>query len=58
LHIYLHAAQETAAVIAKEFARAIETFEERLLSVENNVQKEIMAIKEVATELKETHTNK
>lgn len=36
----------------QEFARAIEGFEERLVSVETSVQKEIMAIKTIAETLK------
>ena len=35
----------------QEFARAIEGFEERLVSVENNVHKEISAIKSIAETL-------
>jgi hypothetical protein len=35
----------------QEFARAIEGFEERLLSIENNVHKEITAIKSIAESL-------
>uniref|UniRef100_A0A7S0XDF2 Uncharacterized protein n=1 Tax=Chromulina nebulosa TaxID=96789 RepID=A0A7S0XDF2_9STRA len=46
------AAHEKAADIAKEFAKAIEGFEERLVSVETTVQKEIMAIKLIAESLK------
>lgn len=46
------AANERAAEIAKEFARAIEGFEERLVAVESNVQKEIMAIKSIAESLR------
>lgn len=46
------AAHERAGDIAKEFARAIEGFEERLVSIETNVQKEIMAIKVLAENLK------
>jgi len=45
------AAHERAADIAKEFARAIECFEERLVSVEGTVQKEIMSIKTIAESL-------
>ena len=36
----------------KEFARAIESFEERLLSVETSVQREIMAIKSISESLR------
>lgn len=36
---------------SQEFARAIEGFEERLLSVEMNVQKEIVQIKNIAESL-------
>jgi hypothetical protein len=46
------AAQERAAEIAKEFARAIGGFEERLCAVEDNVQKEIMGLKNIADSLK------
>lgn len=45
------AAQERASSIAKEFARAIEGFEERLVNMESNVQKELMAIKTIASQL-------
>ena len=41
------AAQETAVLIAKEFARAIETFEERLEKVETRNEKELTEIKEL-----------
>ena len=50
------AAHDRAAEIAKEFARAIEGFEERLVSVETTVQKEIMAIKTIAESLKTSAT--
>lgn len=46
------AAHDRAADIAKEFARAIESFEERLLSVETSVQREIMAIKSISESLR------
>ena len=42
------AAHERAADIAQEFAKAIEMFEERLVTVETNVQKEIMSIRSIA----------
>ena len=42
------AAHEKAADIAQEFAKAIEMFEERLVTVESNVQKEIMSIRGIA----------
>eukprot|EP01035_Chromulina_nebulosa_P023819 gene23819-30906_t len=42
------AAHERAADIAQEFAKAIEMFEERLVTVETNVQKEIMSIRGIA----------
>lgn len=45
------AAQSRASEIAKEFARTIEGFEERLVHMESSVQKELMAIKAVASEL-------
>ena len=38
----------------QEFARAIECFEERLVSVEGTVQKEIMSIKSIAEALLHT----
>jgi hypothetical protein len=50
------AANERAAEIAKEFARAIEGFEERLYSVEENVQKEITVIRVLAENLKSAST--
>mmetsp|Transcript_34205 Transcript_34205/g.32606 ORF Transcript_34205/g.32606 Transcript_34205/m.32606 type:complete len:244 (+) Transcript_34205:66-797(+) len=46
------AAHDRATGIAKEFSRAIEGFEERLLLVETSVQKEIMAIKMIAESIK------
>lgn len=46
------AAQQRAGEIAKEFARAIEEFETRLLSVETNVQKEILVIKNITENLR------
>ncbi|KAJ1424253.1 hypothetical protein B484DRAFT_451587 [Ochromonadaceae sp. CCMP2298] len=45
------AAHERAVDIAKEFARAIERFEDRLISVESTVQVEIMAVKAIAESL-------
>ena len=45
------AAQGRASEIAKEFARAIEGFEERLVNMESNVQKELLTIKAIATDL-------
>ena len=42
------AAHDRAVDIAKEFARSIEGFEERLLSVETNVQREMLNIKHIA----------
>lgn len=50
------AAHERAVDIAKEFARAIEGFEERLVSVESNVQKEIMSIKSIAESILQATT--
>jgi hypothetical protein len=41
------AAQETAALIAKEFARVIESFEERLEKVEGRTEQELVSIKEL-----------
>lgn len=38
-------------LIIKEFARAVEGFEERLISVEGIVQREIMSIKSIAESL-------
>ena len=46
------AAQETAAMIAKEFARAIETFEKRILTMESSVEKEVKGIREIAEDLR------
>jgi len=46
------AAHERAAEIAKEFARAIVAFEERLFGIEDNVQKEIMGLKTISESLK------
>ena len=48
------AAHERATEIAKEFSRAIETYEERLLLVENNVQQEIKGMKSITDTLKST----
>mmetsp|Transcript_14906 Transcript_14906/g.24814 ORF Transcript_14906/g.24814 Transcript_14906/m.24814 type:complete len:342 (+) Transcript_14906:74-1099(+) len=45
------AAHERAVDIAKEFARAIECFEDRLVSVESTVQKEILSVKGIAESL-------
>jgi len=45
------AAQTRASEIAKEFARAIAGFEERLVTIESNVQKELLAVKTIATEI-------
>lgn len=45
------AAQDRASSIAKEFARTIAGFEERLVNIETNVQKELMAIKAIASQL-------
>jgi hypothetical protein len=45
------AAQSRASEIAKEFVRAIEGFEERLVNMESNVQKELTAIKAIASDL-------
>ncbi len=42
------AAHERAVDIAKEFAKAIEMFEDRLVSVESSVQREILSIKSIA----------
>ena len=41
------AAQETAAIIAQEFARAIQSFEERLEKVETATHKELIHVKEI-----------
>lgn len=46
------AAHEVAVDIAKEFARVIEGFEERLANIEDNVGKEISSIKGIAESLK------
>jgi hypothetical protein len=45
------AAQERATDIAKDFAQIIASFEERLVSIEDNVQKEIMAVKTITGSL-------
>ena len=45
------AAQETAALIAKEFARVIEGFEERLLKVETDNERVIGELKGMVAEL-------
>lgn len=45
------AAHERAANIAKDFAHVIEGFEERLVAIEDNVQKEISALKSIAETL-------
>ena len=47
------AAQDRASSIAKEFARAIEGFEERLVNIETNVQKELALVLQLALALKE-----
>jgi hypothetical protein len=41
----------------KEFSRAIEVFEERLLSVETNVQKEILQIKNISESIVASFVN-
>lgn len=46
------AAHERATEIAKEFSKAIEIYEERLVLVENNVQQEIKGIKNITDTLK------
>ena len=46
------AAQETATNIAKDFMQTIANFEDRLFTVENNVNKEILSIKAIAESLK------
>ena len=48
------AAHEKATEIAKEFSRAIETYEERLILVENNVQQELKGMKSITDTLKST----
>jgi 4-hydroxy-L-threonine phosphate dehydrogenase PdxA len=45
------AAQDRAADIAKDFAQVIASFEERLVSIEENVQKELMAVKTITSNL-------
>ena len=42
------AAHERAVDIAKEFSKAIELFESRLVSVETNVQKEVQSVRGIA----------
>ena len=46
------AAHERATEIAKEFSRVIDTYEDRLLLVENNVQQEIKGMKSIIDSLK------
>jgi hypothetical protein len=48
------AANTQAVEIAKDFAQTVESFEERLVSVEDNVHKEILAIKAIAESLQST----
>ena len=48
------AAHERAVDVAKDFAQTIESFEERLVSIEDNVQKELMAVKSLAESLNST----
>jgi hypothetical protein len=52
------AAHDVAVDIAKEFARVIEGFEERLANIEDNVGKEISSIKGIAESLKLTMEKK
>ena len=46
------AAHDRATDIAKDFARVIECFEERLVAVENNVQTELLALKKIAEQIR------
>ena len=50
------AAHERATEIAKEFSRVIDTYEDRLLLVENNVQQEIKGMKTIIDSLKSSAT--
>eukprot|EP01031_Cornospumella_fuschlensis_P034566 gene34566-41855_t len=45
------AAQERAVEIAKDFAQVIEAFEERLITIETNVQREISSLKTISEAL-------
>ncbi|RYG66165.1 hypothetical protein EON64_10375 [archaeon] len=45
------AAQERAVEIAKDFAQVIEAFEERLITIETNVQREISSLKSITEAL-------
>ena len=45
------AAQERALDIAKDFAQVVEAFEERLINIETNVQREISSLKTIAEAL-------
>ena len=46
------AAHDRATDIAKDFARVIEGFEERLVAVETNVQTELLALKKIAEQIR------
>lgn len=50
------AAQERATDIAKEFARAIDGFEQRLVAMETNSQKELQAIRSVVEAMRGANT--
>ena len=50
------AAQERATEIAIEFAKVIEGFEQRLVTMETNVQKEIGSLKTIAESIKSSVT--
>ena len=52
------AAHERAVDIAKEFARVIEGFEERIVAIEDSFQKEIVAIKNIADALLKSQSSK
>jgi len=49
------AAHDKAVDIAKDFARVIEGFEQRLLTVEENVHKELVSIRTIMEYLKNSN---
>jgi len=49
------AAHDKAVDIAKDFARVIEGFEQRLLTVEENVHKELVSIRTIMEHLKNSN---
>ncbi len=50
------ASHDRASEIAKELARAIEGFEERLVTIESNVHKEILSLKAIAESIQRSPT--